>query len=175
MLDNSITYIFCTELNFTPLPTSQYILLLFAAHLALSGLAYTSIKVYFSSIGDWHTSCSQHNAYHLPLTPRLEQVLRGIKKEKGRTFPIAMQILTQIYSVLAKLPTAYQSIMLWAACCTAFFGFLRVWEMTVPSHEAYDSSVHLSIEDVAVDGKSNPTTIWLNLKLTPFAWALICA
>ena len=65
---------------------------------------------------------------------------------------------------LSKSPTAYQSIMLWATCCTPFFGFLRVGEMTVPSQEAYDSSVHLSIEDVAVDSKSNPTTIWLTIK-----------
>ena len=157
-------------MNLTPLPTSEYILLLFAAYLALSRLAYTSIKVYFSSIGNWHTSCGQHNAFHLALTPRLEQVLRGIKKEQGRTrpqrvrLPITTQIMTQIYSVLEKSPTAYQSIMLWAACRTAFFGFLRVGEMTVPSQEAFDSSVHLSIEDVAVDSKSNPTTVWLTIK-----------
>ena len=162
--------LFCTELHLTPLPTSEYVLLLFAAHLALSGLAYTSIKVYFSSIGNWHTSCGQHKAYSLALTPRLEQVFRDIKKEQGRTrpqrvrLPITAQIMTQIYSVLTRSPTAYQSIMLWAACCTAFFGFLRVGEMTVPSREAYDSSVHLSIEDVTVDSKFNPTTVWLTIK-----------
>ena len=123
---------FCTQLNLTPLPTSEYTLLLFVAHLALSGLAHTSIKVYLSSIGNWHTSCSLHNTYHTALTPRLEQVLHGIKKEQASTrpqrtrLPITVHIMTQIYSVLKTSPTDYQSIMLWAACCTAFFGFLRV-------------------------------------------------
>ena len=36
--------------------------------------------------------------------------------------------------------------------------------MTVPSQEAYDSSVHLSIADLAVDCRSNPTLIWLRIK-----------
>ena len=34
----------------------------------------------------------------------------------------------------------------------------------MPSQEAYDSFVHLSIEDVAVDSKFKPTTIWLTIK-----------
>ena len=123
-----------------------------------------------SSIGNWHTSCCLHNTYHTALTPRLEQVLRGIKKEQASTrpqrtrLPITVHIMTQIYSVLKKSPTDYQSIMLWAACCTAFFGFLRVGEMTVPSQKAYDNSVHLSLDDVALDSRSNPTIIWLTIK-----------
>jgi len=108
--------------------------------------------------------------YHTALTPRLEQVLRGIRKERARTqpqrvcLPITVHIMTQIYSVLEKSPTDYQSIMPWAACCTTFFGILRVREMTVPSKEAYDSSVHLSLDDVALDSRSNPTIIWLMIK-----------
>ena len=34
----------------------------------------------------------------------------------------------------------------------------------MPSREAYDSSVHLSIEDVTVDSRFNPTTIWFTIK-----------
>ena len=114
---------FCTSSNLRPLPTSEYTLMLFAAHLAMSGLAYTSIKVYLSSIGNWHSACSQHEAYQKALTPRLEQVLRGIKKEQAsrRTphirLPITVGIMTQIFSVLSKSPNEYQSIMLWAASC----------------------------------------------------------
>jgi len=54
--------------------------------------------------------------------------------------------------------------MLWAACCTAFFGFLRVGEMTVPNVEEYDNTVHLSVGDVALDSRSNPTIVWLLIK-----------
>ena len=49
--------------------------------------------------------------------------------------------------------------MLWAACCTAYFGFLRVGEMTVPSLDAYDPSVHLSLGDVALDSRTAPTIV----------------
>ena len=54
--------------------------------------------------------------------------------------------------------------MLWAACCTAFFGFLRVGEITAPNLDEYDSSVHLSLKDVALDSRTAPTIIWLTIK-----------
>ena len=44
----------CTQANLIPIPTSEHTLLLLAAHLTLSGLAHTSIKVYFSAIGNLH-------------------------------------------------------------------------------------------------------------------------
>lgn len=70
----------------------------------------------------------------------------------------------QIYLVLSRPPSEYQNIMLWAACCTAFFGFLRVGEMTIPSLEAYDSAIHLSLGDIALDSRTTPTIVWLTIK-----------
>ena len=78
---------------------SENTLLMFAAHLAQSGLTHTSIKVYFSSIGNLHSSQGQHDAYHNSLTPRLEQVLRGIKRDQSHTrmerihLPITVEIM----------------------------------------------------------------------------------
>ena len=69
--------------------------------------------------------------------------------------PITVEIMHQIYSVLSMSPTKYQGMMLWAAYCIAFFGFLRVGKMTTPSRDAYDSSVHLSLGDVALDSRLN--------------------
>ena len=60
---------FCTQVNLTPIPTSENTMSLFAAHLALQGLTHTTIKVYFSSIGNLHSSRSQHDAYQKALTP----------------------------------------------------------------------------------------------------------
>ena len=48
-------------------PTSASTLLLFAAHLAQSGLAHTSIKIYLSAIGNLHTAHSHHEAYQQAL------------------------------------------------------------------------------------------------------------
>ena len=159
MLVSNITNISALRLT---VPTPENTLLLFVAHLAMSGLAHTSIKVYFSSIGNLHSSCSQHDAYHIALTPRLEQVLHGIKRKQASTLtkrvrlPITAEIMQQVYSVLSRPPSEYRSTILWAARCTAFFGFLQVREMAIPSLDAYDYSVHLSLGDVALDSRTAP-------------------
>ena len=40
-----------------------------------------------------------------------------------------------------------------------FFTFLRVGEMTVPSDDGYDPTVHLSMHDVALDDPRNPSLL----------------
>ena len=161
---------FCTQDDLTPTPTSENILSLFAAYLARSGLARSIIKIYFSSIGNLHLSHSQQSAYHKALTLRLEQILSGIKKEQPSTrsvrihLPITVDIMHSIYTILFKTSTQYQAIMLWAAYCITFFGFLRVGEMTVPSQNGYDSSVHLSLGDITLNSRQTPTVVWLTIK-----------
>ena len=161
---------FCTQANVTQIPTSESTLSLFIAHLARTGLAHSTIKVYLSSIGNLHLSCNHHHEYRRSLTPRLEQILRGIKREQACTrparvrLPVTVDIMHSIYSILSKTPNQYQAIMLWAACCIAFFGFLRVGEMTVPTQTAFNDSVHLSLQDIALDSRSAPTIVWLTIK-----------
>jgi hypothetical protein len=54
--------------------------------------------------------------------------------------------------------------MLWAAACLCFFGFFRSGELTVPSAQGFDPTIHLSWGDVAVDNPTNPTAIRVLLK-----------
>ena len=55
--------------------------------------------------------------------------------------------------------------MMWAACCLAFFGFLRSSEFTVPSQDAYDSDVHLSPKDIhSFDNQTNPRLLQVVIK-----------
>ena len=54
--------------------------------------------------------------------------------------------------------------MLWAACCLAFFGFLRCSEFTIPNQEAFDEAVHLSYRDISVDSLQNPQLISMQIK-----------
>ena len=136
-------------------------------HLAQQGLAHTSIKVYLSAVRNLHVTAGLHNAFALALTPRLELVLNGIKKEtapRRSRFPITMEIMGKIKHVLLLQPTEPDNIMLWAACCIAFFGFLRCGEFTVPSQIAYDPEAHLSLSDVAVDNIQSPSVVQITIK-----------
>ena len=69
-----------------------------------------------------------------------------------------------IKSILQKNPHSYHSIMMWPACCLAFFVFLRSSEFTVPLQEAYDKEVHLSPSDLAVDNKAHPHLLRVIIK-----------
>ena len=55
-------------------------------------------------------------------------------------------------------------MMLWAAFCLAFFGFLRIGEITVPSNSSYDPGVHLGLADVAFNHATDPTHMDLTIK-----------
>ena len=145
-------------------------MLSFSAYLAKQNITYSTIKVYISAIRNLHVASGQHHHFTDQLTPRLEQVLRGIKKEQSYRFPtkirlpITIQIMRQIKELLLQTPHDYNSILMWAVCCTAFFGFLRCSEFTVPKAQDYDSNVHLTYADVAIDCKDNPQILQLYIK-----------
>jgi hypothetical protein len=48
--------------------------------------------------------------------------------------------------------------------CLAFFGFLRVGELTSPDDASYDLSVHLSFADIAVDDPFRPSFVRVAIK-----------
>ena len=52
---------------------------------------------------------------------------------------------------------------MWAACCVAFFAFLRSGEFTCSSWSANNQSM-LSLQDVALDNRLDPTTVHLSLR-----------
>ena len=52
--------------------------------------------------------------------------------------------------------------MLWAAFCTAFFGFLRAAEFTSP-HNNFSQQVHSSLDDVSVDKHPIPDAVFIRL------------
>ena len=59
---------------------------------------------------------------------------------------------------------SWDHIMLWAACCLGFFGFLRSGELTAPEDREFDQGQHLSFADMAVDNPAKPTTISVRIK-----------
>ena len=56
--------------------------------------------------------------------------------------------------------------MFWAACTLAYFGFLRASEFTVPSVNSFSPSVHLTLQDLALDCLSLPGTLRVQIKVS---------
>ena len=161
---------FRLQAHLPTIPTSECTLLLLATHLANLNLSYPTIKVYMAAVRSAHVTFGHHGAFKKQCTPRLDQLMRGIQKEKCKTCSpkvlllITMGITAQIKSVLTKHPKNYQNTMIWAAYCTAFFGFLPVSEFIVPSPYKYDTDVHLSLSDVTLDNTHSPELVQLHIK-----------
>ena len=148
--------------NGSPLPASEWTLMLFATHLSRT-IKASSIKVYFAGIRSLHIE----NGFPNPLSNclRLERVLRGIKRSQGdskrQRLPVTLTVLSRIRAVLNF--ECYDDVLFWAACCTGFFGFLRSGEFTTPNSK-FDSRIHLAVDDLRIDKHVNPKVIFLHLK-----------
>ena len=161
---------FCSAARRPAIPTSEETLMMFASYLAKGGLSHQTIKVYLSAVRNLHVTKGQHLDYTAALTPRLEMVLKGIKKDSAHhnppqiRLPITVNIMQSIRRILAMSPEDHNSIMIWAACSLAFSGFLRSSEFTVPSQSEYDPASHLSPSDVSLDNPLQPSLIYVTIK-----------
>ena len=161
---------FCDAVQRPAVPTSEETLMMFASHLAKGSLSHQTIKVYLSAVRNLHVTEGRHSDYTEALTPRLERVLKGIKKESTNCnppqirLPSTLNIMQSIRRVLATAPEDHNNIMMWAACSLAFSGFLRSSEFTVPSQSEYDPAAHLSPSDVSVDNVFEPSLVYVTIK-----------
>ena len=97
---------------------------------------------------------------------RLQRVIRGIKRTQGSPsssrLPITDDLMLVIWKSLnLQLP---DHCMFWAACTLGYFGFLRSAEFTVPSWASFSPSVHLGVQDLAVDSSTAPSCIRVTIK-----------
>ena len=142
----------------------------FVAYLVKGKLKHGTIKAYLLAVRFLHISEQKPDPF-LPGLTRLQYVLRGVKRcqsmegEQSRErLPISPDLLRAIKKVWNSNQAIPNRPMLWAACCIAFFGFLRIGEMVVPNNSAYDPSVHLSVSDIAVDNPGRPAVLRLTIK-----------
>ena len=104
---------FCTSYHLHPLPLSETILSRFVAHLANEGLAPSNMKAYISAL--WHLQIAMGLPYpQVGDMARLEQVMKGAKREHARRspsqrkrLPITPEVLHKIsvLPLLLRLPT----------------------------------------------------------------------
>ena len=102
---------------------------------------------------------------------RLEQVLKGIKRSQAKKnqsprarLPITSDLMRKMRKILEQDKKDEDNIMVWAAMCLCFFGFLRAGEMTIPSESGFDAGAHLTYGDIAVDSVADPNTLRVRIK-----------
>ena len=152
------------------LPLQQDCLIRFVAHLAQSGVCYSSIRVYLNGVRFYHVSRGFPNP-HLNDHLVLQYVLRGVHRSspignvRSLHLPVTLDMLRSLWSVWSVVPSVdrFDAAMLWAACCLGFFGFLRAGEFTCPSWQAYTSEM-LSPRDVTVDSHDSPSIVSVLLR-----------
>lgn len=161
---------FCKSGAITPVPATEASLCRYVSQLKKDGLKHRTIKAYLSAIRYLHIEENGCDPFTSPLL-RLQYILRGVRRteaegggQKRERLPITPDILRKMKEVWDPRVSDPDIVMLWAACCLGFFGFLRSGEMTVPSDGAYDPAVHLSWGDVAVDDPLVPTVLQVNIK-----------
>ena len=101
--------------------------------------------------------------------PLLALALWGTKREqagigKPTRLPITPVILEKLRRVWNGDPSNPDHVMLWAACCLGFFGFLRSGEMTAPEVGEFDPGQHLTVKDISLDSVENPAAMSVKIK-----------
>jgi len=161
---------FCSTSGTRVLPTTESGLLQFVSHLASNNISHATIKTYLAAIRHMHVMAGMHTSFEEQLTPRLHLALKSIKRTQAMAnpsrprLPITLQLMCGIKDCLSRQPHSYSNIMLWAACCLAFFGFLRVSEFSVPCQGTYDPGTHLSLTDISLDNRDNPRLLAVFIK-----------
>ena len=145
---------FCAQFSLDPLPLSEVMLENFSSSLQLR-VAYKSLKVYLCGVQYW---AKLHNCKVLVSDmPRLQYVLRGIRRFQGDKFsravrpPVTWALLQVVCAFISRSEAPFDRDMLLSAVLLAFFGLLRVSEYTSPSPSRFVPSACLTIHDVSIN------------------------
>ena len=136
------------------------------AHLASLGLSQT-VKLYRSAVRHLQIMSNLPDP-SVALYPRLIYALRGLHRrvgEKGQLtrLPIMPEMLAKIHRFWSQSPSTFEHVLLLAAFCLGFFGFMRSGKFTCSSMKEFASDM-LTPQDVAVDSHTTPSHIVIHLK-----------
>lgn len=149
------------------LPLTEETLCRFVAYLFSAKLSHQSIRSYLSAVRHLQIASGLPDPA-LSSFVRLQYVLKGVQREnrprrREARMPVTPEVLRAVYTTWSRESHDFDRVMLWAAFCLGFFGFMRAGEFTCPSLEAYDS-LKLSVADVAVDSHTSPSKLTVFLK-----------
>ena len=133
---------------------NEQTLLRFCSHLA-DHFHHCSIKVYLSAIRSLHID----QGYPIPwwTASNFSALSGALSATKAQLSHNASQWHPTMRIIQHPLDTHNsEHVMLWAACCLGFFGFLRAGEFMVNS--TFDPSIHLTVQDLQVDDEVNPSS-----------------
>ena len=147
-----------------------HLLCAFAAFMADGNLAGQTVKSYLAAVRNTQLSLGLPDPREQSALPILRRVQAGIARARlGRgqpsrvRLPITAQILRRIKHKLDEVAHP-EKLVLWAVCCTAFFGFFRLGELLLPSQSAFNPRLNLAWGDMAVDNPQATRMVRLHLK-----------
>ena len=157
---------FCASYSVPAFPLSESTLCRSVASLVTEGMSYSTIRLYLSAVRH-HQLMEGGPDPSFTSLHRLHYVLRGCRKclpasVRPHRLPITPSILRLLYIHWSKHANDYDTVCMWAACCVAFFAFLRSGEFTCSSPGNHNHAV-LSLQDIAVDSQENPTIVHVTL------------
>lgn len=147
---------------------SEETLCRFVASLYVDRVAHSTIKCYLSAVRHFHVAQGYGDMFANRL-PRLEYVLRGVKRLQGTRpkrprLPMTPNILHALHRLWSPRADQVDVLMLWAAGCLGFFGFLRAGEFTIDTLESFDPASHLTPTDISVDSREDPQVVSVRIK-----------
>ena len=126
---------------------------MFVASLEQEGLSSSTVKGYLEAVLFTQISEGWPDPQWSQM-PRLGLVLKGVRRSEASrdNSSVSRRLVTP--AMLEKLQEIWDkkpdrdSRMLWAACCTCYFGCLRAGEVTAPEKGEFDPGVHLMCRGV---------------------------
>ena len=151
---------FCNNFCLTPYPVIESSLSYFVAYLYKERLSAGMIKSYLAAVRHSQIARGLEDP-NISWMPRLEYTVKGVKRKvtsmsASTRLPVTSDILRAMKGVWQSAPNGNKTLMLWAAACTCFFGFLKSGEVVIPSDTDYNPASHLSFGDVCLNNATDP-------------------
>ena len=149
----------------TPLPVTEHSQTAFAAYLSQSVNTKT-IRAYLCALRFYQIRAGLPDPTRIA-SPRLPYILKGIQRtspgrHRAQRLPVTPELLLRIYTLWSNESLSLDKVMLWAAFCLGFFGFLRSGEFTSPSQD--HNECRLSVSDVSIDSRRNSQVLTVFLR-----------